>query len=71
MKKENNMPQTNNDTDSIISVISSQLGRYTNDKSVDSRNILLLIAALGLLNLKDKSNLAVATARKLSTGVKK
>lgn len=70
MKSEKPTPQTKQDNDSIISVIASKLNQYASSRDVDVKNILMLIAALGLINIKD-NNLASSAARKLASGGRK
>ena len=50
--------------DSVINIVASSLNR-TGDK--DSKNVLMLIAAIGLLNLSKESPLALSVARKLAS----
>jgi hypothetical protein len=55
--------------DSVINIVANSLNR-AGDK--DSKNVLMLIAAIGLLNLSKESPLALTVARKLaSQGSKK
>lgn len=50
--------------DSVINIVANSLNR-TGDK--DNKNILMLIAAIGLLNLSKESSLALNVARKLAS----
>lgn len=50
--------------ESIVNIVASSLNRAA-DK--DSKNILMLIAAIGLLNLSKESPLALSVARKLAS----
>ena len=50
--------------DSVINIVANSLNR-SGDK--DSKNVLMLIAAIGLLNLSKESNLALTVARKLAS----
>lgn len=50
--------------DSVINTIANSLNR-TGDK--DSKSVLMLIAAIGLLNLSKESTLALSVARKLAS----
>ena len=69
MKKFKEFEPTDDDVesptrDSVINVIANSLNR-SGDK--DSKNVLMLIAAIGLLNLSKESNLALTVARKLAS----
>lgn len=50
--------------DSVINIVANSLNR-TGDK--DNKNVLMLIAAIGLLNLSKESPLALTVARKLAS----
>ena len=50
--------------DSLINTIANALNRAGGKD--DQKNVLMLIAALGLLNLSKESNLALTVARKLA-----
>lgn len=50
--------------DSVINIVANSLNR-AGDK--DSKNVLMLIAAIGLLNLSKESPLALSVARKLAS----
>lgn len=50
--------------DSVINIVANSLNR-AGDK--DSKNVLMLIAAIGLLNLSKESSLALSVARKLAS----
>lgn len=50
--------------DSLINTIANALNRSGGKD--DQKNVLMLIAALGLLNLSKESNLALTVARKLA-----
>lgn len=69
MKKFKEFEPTEDDVesptrDSVINVVANSLNR-SGDK--DSKNVLMLIAAIGLLNLSKESNLALTVARKLAS----
>lgn len=49
----------------VINIVATSLNRAANDK--DSKNVLMLIAAIGLLNLSKESSLALSVARKLAS----
>lgn len=51
--------------DGVINIIATSLNRATSDK--DNKNVLMLIAAIGLLNLSKESTLALNVARKLAS----
>ena len=74
MKKFKEFEKQTDDTetptrDSVINIVANSLNR-AGDK--DSKNVLMLIAAIGLLNLSKESPLALTVARKLaSQGSKK
>lgn len=68
MKKFKEFEAKDDDTDSasregLINIIANSLNR--GDK--DGKNILMLIAAIGLLNLSKESSLAMSVARKLAS----
>ena len=50
--------------DAVINIVANSLNR-AGDK--DSKNVLMLIAAIGLLNLSKESGLALSVARKLAS----
>jgi hypothetical protein len=57
-------------TDSVVNIIANSLNRVSSSKGDDSKSILMLIAALGLLNLS-KEGLPLSVARRLATTTKK
>jgi hypothetical protein len=57
-------------TDTVVNIIANSLNRVSSSKSDDSKSILMLIAALGLLNLS-KEGLPLSVARRLATTTKK
>lgn len=54
---------------SLINIIANNLNRYKTSDKGDIKNMLMMIAALSLLNSKDNSGLALNTARKLASTV--
>lgn len=69
MKKFKEFEPKDDDTesptrDSVINIVANSLNR-SGDK--DNKNVLMLIAAIGLLNLSKESNLALTVARKLAS----
>ena len=64
--------QQDDDTsaDTVANIIANSLNRASSSKSDDSKSILMLIAALGLLNLS-KEGLPLSVARRLATTTKK
>jgi hypothetical protein len=54
---------------SLINVIANNLNRYKTSDKGDVKNMLMMIAALSLLNSKDNSGLALNTARRLASTV--
>jgi hypothetical protein len=69
MKKFKEFEKQTDDTetpsrDSVINIVANSLNR-AGDK--DSKNVLMLIAAIGLLNLSKESPLALTVARKLAS----
>lgn len=64
MKKFKDAPIEDDSNDSLINVIANSLNRATNKD--DTRGLLLLIAALGLLNVS-KDGLPASVARKLAS----
>lgn len=69
MKKFKEFEPKDDDTeaptrDSVINIVANSLNR-TGDK--DSKSVLMLIAAIGLLNLSKESSLALNVARKLAS----
>jgi hypothetical protein len=57
--------------DTVVNIIANSLNRAGSSKSTgDSKSILMLIAALGLLNLS-KDGLPLSVARRLATTAKK
>ena len=73
MKKFSEFNEEASDEDntkkSVLNLIATSLNRQassTSDK--DTRSILMLIAALGMLNAKDDTGLSLSTARRLAAG---
>ena len=64
MKKFKDAPVEDDSNESLISVIANSLNRASNKD--DTRGLLLLIAALGLLNVS-KDGLPASVARKLAS----
>jgi hypothetical protein len=64
MKKFKDLPVEDDSNDSLINVIANSLNRASNKD--DTRGLLLLIAALGLLNVS-KDGLPASVARKLAS----
>lgn len=64
MKKFKDNIDTDQSDDNIINVIANSINRASGQQ--DTRGLLLLIAALGLLNLS-KDGLPASVARKLAT----
>lgn len=64
MKKFKDAPVEDDSNDSLINVIANSLNRATTKD--DTRGLLLLIAALGLLNVS-KDGLPASVARKLAS----
>lgn len=64
MKKFKDVPVEDDSNDSLINVIANSLNRASNKD--DTRGLLLLIAALGLLNVS-KDGLPASVARKLAS----
>ena len=64
--------QQDDDTsaDTVANIIANSLNRVSSSKGDDSKSILMLIAALGLLNLS-KDGLPLSVARRLATTTKK
>jgi len=57
--------------DNVVNIIANSLNRASSAKNAnDSKSILMLIAALGLLNLS-KDGLPLSVARRLATTTKK
>jgi hypothetical protein len=57
--------------DNVVNIIANSLNRASSNKNTnDSKSILMLIAALGLLNLS-KDGLPLSVARRLATTTKK
>jgi hypothetical protein len=54
---------------SLINIIANNLNRYKTSDKGDIKNMLMMIAALSLLNSKDNSGLALNTARRLASTV--
>ena len=63
MKKFKDAPVEDDSNESLINVIANSLNRASNKD--DTRGLLLLIAALGLLNVS-KDGLPASVARKLA-----
>ena len=57
-------------TDNVVNIIANSLNRASSSKGDDSKSMLMLIAALGLLNLS-KEGLPLSVARRLATTTKK
>ena len=53
--------------DTLINVIANSLNRAKASDKTNTKTLLMLIAALGLLNLSKDSDMALAVARKLSS----
>jgi hypothetical protein len=64
MKKFNDAPVEDDSNESLITLIANALNRASNKD--DTRGLLLLIAALGLLNVS-KDGLPASVARKLAS----
>lgn len=64
MKKFKDDPVEDDSNESLINVIANSLNRASNKD--DTRGLLLLIAALGLLNVS-KDGLPASVARKLAS----
>lgn len=64
MKKFKDAPVEDDSNDNIVNIIANSLNRASNKD--DTRGILMLIAALGLLNLS-KDGLPASVARKLAS----
>ncbi len=64
MKKFKDAPVEDDSNESLINVIANSLNRASNKD--DTRGLLLLIAALGLLNVS-KDGLPASVARKLAS----
>lgn len=63
------MQNSDNTRKSLMTTIANTLLRYRSSKKADVKDVLMLIAAIGLLNSNDESGLALSTARRLvSTG---
>lgn len=56
---------------SLLLMIANALNKYRSSDKADTKSMLMLIAALGLLNAKDESNLTLSAARRLATTSKK
>ena len=54
---------------SLINIIANNLNRLKTSDKADVKNMLMMIAALSLLNSKDNSGLALNTARRLASTV--
>lgn len=52
---------------SLVNIIANNLNRLKTSDKGDVKNMLMMIAALSLLNSKDNSGLALNTARKLAS----
>mgnify|MGYP000489080862 CR=1 FL=1 len=65
MKKFKEVPEEDSN-DSLITIIANSLNRASSGNKDDTRGLLLLIAALGLLNLS-KDGLPASVARKLAS----
>ena len=67
MKKFKDAPEEEDDSnDSVITIIANSLNRASSGNKDDTRGLLLLIAALGLLNLSN-DGLPASVARKLAS----
>lgn len=64
MKKFKDIPEEDDSNDSLINVIANSLNRASGKD--DTRGLLMLIAALGLLNVS-KDGLPASVARKLAS----
>jgi hypothetical protein len=64
MKKFKDVPVEDDSNESLITIIANSLNRASTKD--DTRGLLLLIAALGLLNLS-KDGLPASVARKLAS----
>lgn len=51
----------------LVNIIANNLNRLKTSDKGDVKNMLMMIAALSLLNSKDNSGLALSTARKLAS----
>lgn len=73
MKKFSEFNEETSDEDntkkSVLNLIATSLNRQASSSSdKDTRSILMLIAALGMLNAKDDTGLSLSTARRLASG---
>ena len=73
MKKFSEFKEEASDEDntkkSVLNLIATSLNRQASSSSdKDTRSILMLIAALGMLNAKDDTGLSLSTARRLASG---
>ena len=73
MKKFSEFNEEASDEDntkkSVLNLIATSLNRQASSSSdKDTRSILMLIAALGMLNAKDDTGLSLSTARRLASG---
>ena len=73
MKKFSEFKEEASDEDntkkSVLNLIATSLNRQASSSSEkDTRSILMLIAALGMLNAKDDTGLSLSTARRLASG---
>lgn len=72
MKKFSEFNEETSDEDntkkSVLNLIATSLNRQASSPDKDTRSILMLIAALGMLNAKDDTGLSLSTARRLASG---
>jgi len=72
MKKFSEFNEETSDEDntkkSVLNLIATSLNRQASSSDKDTRSILMLIAALGMLNAKDDTGLSLSTARRLASG---
>jgi hypothetical protein len=61
-------PDEDNTKKSVLNLIATSLNRQASSSDKDTRSILMLIAALGMLNAKDDTGLSLSTARRLASG---
>jgi hypothetical protein len=66
-EKEEEVASDEGTRKSLINIIANNLNRLKTSDKADVKNMLMMIAALSLLNSKDNSGLALNTARKLAS----
>lgn len=59
--------ETTNTKKQLVNMIATQLYKFVNSSTYDVKSLVMLVAALSLLNTSDDNQQAINTARRLTT----